>query len=297
MTQIKSEVLLASVNAITGDILYTFKWTYPRVILPEVMTHRVLSRNTSSSRAIPNKKQRGKVWSDPFTPCYIGESKRGMQAGDELSGFKRSVARSVWNLARIPTLGAAWLLDRLGVHKQVSNRLIEPWTWTEQLVSTTELDNFIALRNHKDAEPHILELARQVADQKRLIEDIANYCLVKNKLHYIPETKWAQYDMGIHTVQKLEHGEWHLPFVDSKDRHLSTLELKQVSAARCARVSYNMPDTGKKSSLEDDLKLFDRLAGSNPKHLSPLEHQATPLLRAEFSGNFKGWEQFRKEYE
>lgn len=270
-TQIKAELILASKNAYTGDILWTFKWTYPRMILAEINTHRMLSRNTSSSRAIPNKKQRSKVLHDPFVPVSIGVNQRGMQAGKELGGLKGTLARAVWRGTRYNALLGSWLLDKLGAHKQISNRLIEPWTWTEQIVTATDLDNLFQLRNNDMAEPHFHELAKQT----KAIVDSA-----------ITQTTFVNY---------VREGEWHVPFVDMRtEAHIFALDVdKKVSAARCARVSYYLP-TGQKSTLKDDLELCERLTSSG--HWSPLEHQATPLKESVYCGNLRGWKQFRKEF-
>lgn len=288
MTQINSKLILASKNTVTGDILYTFVWTYPRIILSEINTHRMLSRNTSSSRAIPSKRQRAKVLNDPFTPNSIGSSKKGMQAGDELTGFKRALATRIWNGARYPAVFSAWALDMLGVHKQVSNRLVEPWTWTEQVVSATDLDNLLLLRAHEMAEPHFQQLAyqvkQQVIDVKTAFELPA---LLGSRIVSHGSLRGS-------IVMRVNPGDWHLPFID-KDERSSTSKI--VSAARCARVSYNLPDTGKPSTLEDDIRLFERLTASNPKHLSPVEHQAQAMSESKYFANFKGWQQFRKELE
>lgn len=163
--KVKSELILASKNSVTGVNLYTFVLVYPRVILPEVNTHRMLSRNTASSRAIPSKKQRAKVLHDPFVPISIGANQKGMQAGEELTGWRRTVAIQAWKLTRYAAVAASWVLDKVGAHKQIVNRIVEPWTWTQQIVTCTDLKNFFKLRDHPDAEPHFQALARQMHAQ------------------------------------------------------------------------------------------------------------------------------------
>src|SRR5271167_657082 len=169
---IDSKLILTSKNRETGVSLYTFVLTYPRVILPEVNTHRMLSRNTASSRAIPAKKQRSRVLAAPFVPISIGANQKGMQAGEELEGWRRFVAIQTWKLARYPMVMASWILDRVGAHKQVVNRIVEPWTWTQQIVTCTDLRNVFKLRNHKDAEPHFHMLAAQMQAQVEIVEDV-----------------------------------------------------------------------------------------------------------------------------
>ena len=100
----------------TGDILYTWILTYPRMILAEFKTHRTLSRNTSSSRAIPSRKQPERVMGDPFVPVYIGANQRGMQVGEGLAGWRREAAVGICKVARLPQVLAAFALERFGVH-------------------------------------------------------------------------------------------------------------------------------------------------------------------------------------
>lgn len=294
MKKIKSELLLASKNIYTGDILYSFKLTYPRIILAEVNTHRMISRNTASSRATPAKVLRKQIRYEPFVPLSFGANKRGMQAGNEVGGWKRKAAELAWRGARYPALAAHYALDKLGIHKQITNRVIEPWMWVEQIFSATELDNYLLLRDHKDAEPHFQVLAaqmrRQIKTVKLMFQKCEDWFVAHSKLHLITG--------GV--IQTLQEGQWHLPLVidhlhEDLDSSVPMETLKIMSAARCARVSYYLPDTGERSTLERDQKTFALLAGSHPKHLSPLEHQATPLKESVFCGNFKGFKQFRKE--
>src|SRR5271154_1670749 len=170
--QIQSQLILTSKNAETGVSLYTFLLTYPRVILSEVNTHRALSRNTASSRAIPSWKQRSRVLAIPFVPVSIGKNQKGMQAGEELGGWRRAVAINTWKLARYPNVLASYILDKVGAHKQVVNRIVEPWTFPQQVVTCTDLKNVFKLRNHKDAEPHFQIVAKQMQAQVELVERI-----------------------------------------------------------------------------------------------------------------------------
>jgi hypothetical protein len=303
MKTINSRLLLASKNAVTGDILYTFVWTYPRIILPEVNTHRMLSRNTASSRAKPTKKVRSEVRRDMFVPTHIGANRKGMQAGDELTGWRRTAAELVWKAAGHTMVAAHYALDKLGVHKQITNRVVEPWTWTEQIVSATELDNLFLLRDHHMAEPHFAELAAQAHGQADAVRD--TFRVMERRGERFRQSRGNDF-IPDRTVQILRPGEWHLPFSSILDEvlwerlrscRLPVEVLKKISAARCARVSYNLPDTGERSDIKRDLELFDRLAGSNPKHLSPLEHQAMAVEDPWFTGNFRGFKQFRKEIE
>jgi hypothetical protein len=288
MNNIKADLLVASKNSVTRDVLYTWVLTFPRMILAEVNTHRMFSRNTSSSRAIPSHKIRKNILDDPFIPRYIGANKAGMQAGAELAGWRRWTVKNIWSISRLPQVAAAWSIERLGGHKQVANRLLEPWVWTQQLLSATEVENFFWLRDHHMAEPHFQDLARQMhRDAKRAQFYFDNY----------GETA----SVADHRLQVLQPGEWHLPFITHYDKEHRDLEqLKKISVARCARTSYFLPENGEKSDWKRDAELFNRLAvrddGSNdPRHLSPLEHQAKALEESVYVGNFRGFGQFRKE--
>lgn len=288
--KIESKLILSSKSSVTDVNLYTFVLSYPRCILAEVNTHRALSRNTSSGRAIPSRKQRERVIDDPFVPVSLGANQKGMQAGEELEGWRRTAAIQTWKLARYPMVAASWLLDKLGAHKQVVNRIVEPWTWTQQIVTCTDLQNVFKLRNHKDAEPHFHVLAALMQEQVKHAE------VLFDRLKYSTivglDTHLA---LDIGTVQVLKPGEWHLPFVTAEERQADTDTLKMVSTARCARVSYYLPESGARSDLKRDLELCGRLSGSG--HWSPFEHVATPMEDDAYYGNFRGWKQYRKFFE
>lgn len=266
---IRAKIVADSRNVNTGDRLTTFVLEYPRFIHAEFMTHRMLSRNASSSRAIPIATQIRRIWREPALPVSWGQNQKGMQAGDELTGWRAAAVRQVWLGARVPAIGAAYLLSRLGLHKQHANRLLEPWMHIQVVASATEWENFFALRIHPDAQPEIRELAQQMLALLRQSEPT-------------PAGTWY----------------WHLPFVTPAERAQmsdSDVKLCQISVARCARVSYRLPD-GTAPSIEKDMALYQRLlAGSGGVgHWSPFEHVATPIHKSYQSGNFTGWIQYRK---
>ncbi len=305
----------------TGVNLYTFVLCYPRMILAEINTHRMFSRNAASSRAIPAKKQRGRVLSDPFIPVYVGQNQKGMQAGEELKGFQRFVVENTWKLARYPNVLASWVLDKMGAHKQAANRIIEPWTFTQQVMTCTDLKNFFKLRNHPDAEPHFQIIARQMQAQVEFVEKWFEILSWNGNTVY--ERSLDMRSGGVGTMQVLQPGEWHLPFVteediktiqDGYDKEQEDYEkslpegavamklhamkweaLKKISAARCARVSYFLPENGERSDVQRDITLCDRLSSSG--HWSPFEHVATPVETNNYIGNFRSWKQYRKEFE
>jgi hypothetical protein len=294
--QIDSKLILTSKNRETGVSLYTFLLTYPRVILPEVNTHRMLSRNTASSRAIPAKKQRSRVLAVPFVPVSIGQNQKGMQAGEELSGWRRWVAVTTWKLARYPMVLASWILEKVGAHKQVCNRIVETWTWTQQVVTCTDLKNVFKLRNHPDAEPHFHLLAEMMQKQVEYVENL--FDVINFDSRYQPEDTPCALNMvnptlGVHRVQMLRPGDWHMPFIADMDVYPVEM-LKSISVARCARTSYYLPENGKWSTPDRDLELCGRLSSSG--HWSPFEHVATPVPERIYIGNFFSWKQYRKEY-
>jgi thymidylate synthase ThyX len=294
--------VLADSRSPQGHRLTTLEVTFPRFVLAEFNTHRVFSRNSASSRAIPIVKQLRRVLEAPFVPLEFGSNQPGMQAGPPLEGEARLAAEEEWLRARDEAVRQVLrlisspdtvgvdddLLQRLGdletiikekaqpadwlnVHKQVANRLLEPFMWHTVIVTATEWDNFFNLRCHSDAQPEIRRAAELMHEALEGSEPV---------------------ELGL--------GEWHLPLVRDEDRTEvdSIEELVKVSAGRCARVSY-LTHAGTRD-LSADIELHDRLLTSG--HMSPLEHPARPLseeelARSEWCGNFRGWRQLRKTIE
>ena len=244
----------------TRKRLTTFQLCYPRFIHGEVMTHRVFSRNAMSSRAIPVARMLAQVRDNPAMPVHWGANQPGMQAGVEVGDIP--LARQLWYGAARQAAQFAEQMADMGLHKQVANRILEPFQWMRTIVTATEWDNFWELRAHPDAQPEFQKLAYMMLDAYKSSK---------------PED--------------LLPGQWHLPYVIEED---SPYDLRKVSAARCARVSYLTHDGEQPDPLKD-LALFDRLAASRPLHASPLEHQGTP--GTERTGTFQGWTQFRKLWE
>jgi hypothetical protein len=258
--------ILADSLAPCGKRLVTYQATYPRPIHSEVLTHKMLSRCSASSRAIPVAKMIQRVVEDPWIPSYIGANQKGMQAGEELSEEDRAGAVAEWLDARDGAVETAWSLVARKVHKQVINRLLEPWMWITTIISATEWNNFFALRDHEAAEPHFQHLARMMRAARE---------------ESIPRV--------------LRTSEWHLPMIDFDDeidRTLSQEDLIKISVARCARVSY-LTHEGRRDP-QDDIRLYNDLMVKRPLHASPAEHIAMALDTEECSGNFIGFRQHRK---
>lgn len=251
-----------------GKRLVTMQLKYQRFIHSEFLTHRVFSRNASSSRAIPVAKMLQQVYEEPAMPVEWGKNQPGMQSRELLSAEDTEYAKSSWLLAAKMAAGAAEALMETGVHKQIANRLLEPFQWIHVVVTATEWDNFFALRDHPDAQPEIRELARVM--------------------------KAA---MAASTSKVLQAGEWHLPYVNDAERlGLSLKDQIACSVARCARVSYLKHDKSA-PSVEEDNTLHDRLVLAQPPHMSPTEHQATPTDVPGFQANLVGWRQYRNYIE
>ena len=307
-------VVADSINT-WGDRLLTFRLHYPRFIHAEFMTHRMFSRNASSSRAIPVKNVLAQVRETPAMPIHWGKNQAGMQASGELDvdvilpnylvDWHEEIMKHAtldrehaWKEAADQAAYFAEAMMEAGYHKQVVNRLLEPFQFMNVVMSSTDMRNFYHLRDHADADPNIAELAR---------------CMHEAELHSMP--------------QVLRHGEWHVPYVRTmrtgdgvlryfdEEVELSPDDAQKVSASCAAQASYRKLDT----TIEKALNIYDRLVESEPIHASPFEHVATPFHETEnmarkrasaflrdaevdnpdqvmYCGNFRGWTQLRKTF-
>lgn len=269
----KATILADSISNV-GKRLTTMCIEYPRFIHAEFMTHRVFGRCASSSRAIPVERFVDAVCENPAQFVHIGSNRPGMQATDEVDQETKDKFNREWReLAdHVSTCVLRWAND-YGIHKQVANRALEPWHHIKVVVTSTEWDNFWALRCHPDAQPEMRTLA---------------------------ETMHKEYQLSV--PQTLAPGEWHLPYVSSDElQNIGITNAIKCSVARCARTSYNNHD-GTTPSLVKDLNLYERLVGSVPWHASPTEHQGTPDFqdndsvwdKPELHGNLVGFVQYRK---
>ena len=268
---IDAKILADSINTVNNKRLITVQVKVPRYILAEVNTHRVFSRNYASSRAIPAKVIRGNITNNMFRPVYWGSNQRGMSASSELKGWRKWMANKMWGFGGHMMAFTHWSLEKLGLHKQTCNRLLEPWNSVYGVITATEWENFMRLRYNKNAQPEII-------------------CLAK-----------AIHDAIINSVpRKLQPGEYHLPYITDEERKENTVyDCIRASVARCCRVSYKNRETGKPSVISDDIKLYDRLL--NDHHFSPFEHigfvpksgRVSSAINNELQRNFRGWYQFR----
>lgn len=265
-----------------GHRLTTMLLKYPRFVHSEHLRHRSFSYSVASSRALPIEKMLEQVMTDPVLPVWWGKNQKGMSAREELTGQALSNAQGSWLLARDRAVASASSLNNIGLHKQIVNRLLEPWMWVTVCVTGTEWENFFFLRCHPDAQPEIQKIAVMAEELYRTS-----------------------------TPSVLPAGSWHLPFVREEDwndaeqlackdeivgvttasMHYENLKamvemLKRVSVGRVARTSY-LTHLGVRDLMED-VRLADTLlAGAKldppgPMHLSPFEHVARPLDDEEY---------------
>jgi hypothetical protein len=279
----EAKIILDSIC--NGQRLTTMQITHPRIIHSEFLTHAMFARNASSSRAIPYKKTVQKVIEDPFIPTHWGINKSGMQATEELSGEKRERAIAKWLEARDEAVRIASdmaAVDDLNVHKQIVNRLIEPWSWITVCVTgdASAWSNYFALRCHPDAQPDIQKQAYM-----------------------------AQKEYFLSTPQTLSIGQWHTPYIKKEEFEdiarwlsekaggwapsLSLLKdtLIQISTGRCARTSY-LTQEGLRD-FNEDIKLHDRLRYHTPLHASPFEHVCQAQEHSIRYRKYMGWKAYR----
>ena len=266
------KIILDSVS-LDGARLTTLTAKYPRFIHAEMLTHRVFSRNTTSSRAIPMAKLRQQVIDDPVIPIHWGRNQPGMQAAEELDEKAREEALVEWLTIRDAAVVTHGGLERLGLHKQVANRILEPFLWTTCLISSTTWDNFLALRRDKDAQPEMQKIACMIGDAL----DASKPVVRSEHLPYAHSLG----DLGAFCSALRP---------DIPMTHKITKMAKKISAARCARISY-LTHEGTRD-IDRDLELADRLISS--RHWSALEHPATVCPGQH--GNFRGWKSYRKEF-
>lgn len=265
----KPEVTLILASIADGVPIYTFQLRYWRAIHAEFMTHRVFSRNASSSRAIPVDRMLEVVRQAPAGPLHWGANQPGMQADAEhealveipnlltepfynwafkakeiVPKFPMATREQAWAFSAHLAAGMSGAFSQAGYHKQVANRITEPFQAINVVVTSTEWENFFDLRCHKDAMPEFQALAVAIRE-----------ILVQTK----PTT--------------LQAGEWHLPYLLPEEAGLPLQDKLALSSARCASVSYRTVE-GSLMSVERAKALFEKLVGAEPLHASPMEHQA-----------------------
>lgn len=267
-----AKIIADSISPV-GARLTTMEVVMPRIVLAEFNTHRMFSRNSASSRAIPVEKMLEMVRANPYTPSHWGKNQKGMQANEEADPETAEKAENCWLVAMNYACIRVEQLLELGIHKQITNRLLEPFMWHTVIVTATEWSNFFHLRNHEAAHPDIHKVAALMQDEYD-----------KNK----PEL--------------IDWGQWHLPYTTKEEKELYGVRfanpshnLIKASVMRCARVSFMKHATA--SDIEADATACEKQL-LTPGHMSPLEHPATPIAdKYCWFGNFQGWKQYRKHIE
>ena len=263
MTETSAKIIADSVSP-AGHRFVTFECVYPRIVLAEVNTHRQLSRVSASSRAVPVEKMIRRVLENPYVPVHWGKNQKGMVAEQDVSADDQADAEVAWLAARDVMVAQARDLLNIGIHKQITNRLLEPFMWHPTVISATEWDNWDHLRDHKAAHPDFRDLA---------------HCMRELRLKSEPK--------------QLSYSDWHLPYIDDEDFEAGILGdplnpagvlgmLCKVSVGRCARVS-TLTHEGKRD-LQADVGLHDKMAEHG--HTSPYENVARPMTPDEL-GLFK----------
>lgn len=261
------KIICDSINP-KEERLITLQCKFWRPLLPELNTHRVFSRNSRSSRATPTSELIKQVREEPWGPKSFGINQAGMVAGGNYSGVNKEILIKVWKQLADTNSSLVNSLSMFNLHKQVINRILEPYTYAMTLVTADNWDNFFKLRLALDAQPEMQDLAKAMK---------------------------AAIDSS--TPKKLNWGDWHLPYISEEELSKYPIDdLVKVSAARCARVSYKAFDGS--IDIEKDKVLAEKLISN--KHLSPLEMvaQATEHIELKDKSNFSGgWLQYRKVIE
>ncbi len=327
MTKINAKIIADSVDP-RGHRLVSFVITFPRYILAELNTHRMLSKNSASSRAIPFEKLLKSVEENPFIPVAWMIDHKGMQGHEYYTDNKHiSLAESNWLKARDNALRIAEDLSKgvyrvqdvdehqfekvsKGVTKQLCNRLLEPFMWHTVLISGTEWENFFALRcpqyeysvakfrSRKDLAKTTVHAEDWTdLDWRKLNKGMADIHMMD-----LAEAMWDAYNES--KPKQLKEGDWHIPFGDDilipwkegSNLESNTMETVKIATARCARVSYTVVGEEKKQSFEADIKLHDRFFDQRPFHASPFEHCAKVMNDSEYElysdERFKGGDNY-----
>ena len=247
--QIKATIIAHSKSSVNGKEIITMELEYPRFCHSEIMTHRLFSRNAASSRAIPIEKVIEQVSTSPAVPCHWGKNQSGMQAKEEVTNKINSMGH--WIDAASSAAYHAGKLKHHGLHKQVVNRILEPFQMMKTVLTATEFDNFFWLRKHPDAQPEIKLLAEKMWE-----------ALQGSEPNTLDPKDWH--------VSYYKKGFWMQGMEDSLEDALA------ISSSCCAQVSYRLLD----DSLEKARTIYARLVESEPVHASPFEHQASPMDEA-----------------
>lgn len=246
MTKINAQIVADSLSP-QGDRLTSLLITFPRFILAEINTHRMLSKNTSSSRAIPFNKMVEAIQNDPFIPIAWQKDHKGMQGTEYITDQKIiDFKTGVWliardeavkraeelngNLTKCRSIDDCEELEGTGVTKQLCNRLLEPFMWTTMLItgSKESWNNFFELRCPSYEVDGVIYKSKKDA-QKEDIKRVFNYSnldwLNCNKgqaeIHMMALAEAIWDAMNESTPKQLQPGELHIPFEDKIGRFVN----------------------------------------------------------------------------
>jgi hypothetical protein len=254
-----------------GKRFSTFELEYPRFIHSEFMTHRMISKNASSSRAVPIGRAIQNILDNPAFPVHWGAAQAGMQASNELIGVPLDVAKELWRNGIEQSISLVKEFDDIGCHKQIAARWLEPGQIIKVVASGTDWDNLMWLRNDDAAQPEFHELAKCVQE-----------CFEKST----PELLYpGEYHIPYVTTVRTQDGTRH--YIDSNSDSLSLDDALKISASCTAQISYRRLDDTKDKALE----IFEKLFSGTKPHMSPTEHQGTPILLSTVPWNPSTWQE------
>ena len=264
--------VVADSLSIDGHRLTTMEVKLHHYVAKELLTHRKFSRGAASHRAIPLAKTIESLRRDPAIPPSFGTVKPGMQAGPPLDGEDAVLALGVWLNAMDDAIEQAKKLDTMGVHKSLTNRLLEPFAWATYVITATDWEGFFYQRCHEDAE-EALRLAALVM-RDAMVDSVPRLAT---------------------SLPRVAQAPWHLPYVhldEIEECWRRSIDPRRISVARVARVSY-LNHHGERD-LDEDAQLFLRLVERDPMHAGPLEHVATPAGQwRQNTANLRGWVNLR----
>lgn len=309
MNKIKATVVADSINSF-GDRLTSLVLTYPRIIHSEMMTHRMFSRNASSSRAVPVDKMIKAVRENTFCPLEFQKSHKGMQGSEYFTGVERQECINLWLESAELALQQAEKMKAKGISKQIINRILEPYQYYTVLItgSKESWNNFFELRCPQYEYYDMLTGNQQFFKSKKdWLQYYSNKPLPKAKhISKIPENdvEWLQINKGqaeIHMMMlsekiydalqestpiQLKENEWHIPLIEDLDNSLSIDDKIKYSVGRAVNTSYTVVGDGKKLTLEQAVKIHDRCKELN--HSSVFEHCARAMSDEEYETHYKG---------
>lgn len=317
---ISAKIIADSIESIGNNRLTALEVVMPRYILAELNTHRMLSKNSASSRAIPFKKMVKSIQENPFIPIAWQKDHKGMQ-GIEYLTSQEDIDYAIynWKEAGIQAIKFAKSLNSR-VTKQLCNRLLEPFMWHTVLISGTDegWENFFSLRCPQYLHEGSGTTYRSKRDYKdRKFEDYSDLDEATDN-----DTRWFQINKGqadIHMMalaesiwdainesipNKLNPGEYHIPFGDNiqpgiiryseeyasgkyknQEDTINGFKVK-IATARCARLSYQTLGEEPKIDYEKDINLYNLLLKSG--HMSPFEHCARVMTQEEYDSYYGG---------